>query len=497
MMILGLNTLGIIIETGLGIWIFSKAFPRRAEDEWGWEEVVNEAVLHLCIWLIIFHNFVDVWPIGLKILFVSSWLILLFVYRQVIIKQCLIPEFYRKLINGVILIFEFFAMAGILAWNYWLGYISLPMVWTANIMLPFFYVKYSKCKFFQAYLWEVLYLVVIQIVKCAFMFYEGAAEHQTMLIMNRDGGMHTYSAVLFPLIVYAFIFILVKSFSVYDILSEILEAHKWFVLSMTIFINVILYYFTDMIGSNRINVHAAQIIASIAVIMVFAIFVLLITLFKKSLLAEQRLLSVRNSAIEQQYQELRKAYEQNRCLVHDEKHRMQYIGECLENGDLERARDFIKKSCGDMQSEKHRLWTGLSSLDFIINMKNVYIEEYRIDFRLQAKLSSIPILEEDFVVLLGNLLDNAIEATIKCPEGRRSIELHLNQINDMFLLLLKNTSTVAPMKRKTKFVTTKKDTSAHGYGIESVKHIVEKYKGEIDFDYDEVMFQVRINMTTD
>ncbi len=39
MMILGLNTLGIIIETGLGIWIFSKAFPRRAEDEWGWKEL--------------------------------------------------------------------------------------------------------------------------------------------------------------------------------------------------------------------------------------------------------------------------------------------------------------------------------------------------------------------------------------------------------------------------------------------------------------------------
>ena len=48
-----------------------------------------------------------------------------------------------------------------------------------------------------------------------------------------------------------------------------------------------------------------------------------------------------------------------------------------------------------------------------------------------------------------------------------------------------------------KFVTTKTDTSAHGYGIESVKHIVEKYQGEINFDYDEVMFQVRIHMTTD
>ena len=97
MMILGLNTLGIIIETGLGIWIFSKAFPRRAEDEWGWKEVVNEGILHFEIWIIILHNFVDVWSTGLKYLFVSLWLALLFVYRQVIIKQCLIPEFYRVL----------------------------------------------------------------------------------------------------------------------------------------------------------------------------------------------------------------------------------------------------------------------------------------------------------------------------------------------------------------------------------------------------------------
>ena len=139
MMILGLNTLGIIIETGLGIWIFSKAFPRRAEDEWGWKEVVNEGILHFEIWIIILHNFVDVWSIGLKYLFVSLWLALLFVYRQVIIKQCLIPVFYRKGINRVLLAFEFFTMIGILAWNYWLGYISLPMVWTANMMLPFLY----------------------------------------------------------------------------------------------------------------------------------------------------------------------------------------------------------------------------------------------------------------------------------------------------------------------------------------------------------------------
>ena len=47
MMILGLNTLGIIIETGLGIWIFSKAFPRRAEDEWGWKPANKKSSVFL------------------------------------------------------------------------------------------------------------------------------------------------------------------------------------------------------------------------------------------------------------------------------------------------------------------------------------------------------------------------------------------------------------------------------------------------------------------
>ena len=56
MMILGLNTLGIIIETGLGIWIFRKHF-HAGRMMWGWKEVVNEAVLHGIIFSLIFHNF--------------------------------------------------------------------------------------------------------------------------------------------------------------------------------------------------------------------------------------------------------------------------------------------------------------------------------------------------------------------------------------------------------------------------------------------------------
>lgn len=44
--ILVLNTIGFFLETALGIWIFSQAFPRRKEVVWEWRLILDEALLH-------------------------------------------------------------------------------------------------------------------------------------------------------------------------------------------------------------------------------------------------------------------------------------------------------------------------------------------------------------------------------------------------------------------------------------------------------------------
>lgn len=213
------------------------------------------------------------------------------------------------------------------------------------------------------------------------------------------------------------------------------------------------------------------------------------------MIAEQRVLIVRNDSIEQQYQELRKAYDRNRCLIHDEKHRMQYIEECLENGDIKRAYEFVKKSNRDIRTNhKHVKMTGIPTIDFIINMKMEKIKQLRIDLQVQSDLDENPIGEADFVVLLGNLLDNAIEAAEKCRPESRMIKLHLSKVNHMFLLLLENSNAVMPVSKKEKFVSSKKESEFHGYGVESIKYITEKYDGEVEFTYDEKVFRVRINI---
>lgn len=138
MMILGLNTLGIIIETGLGIWIFSKAFPRRAEDEWGWKEVVNEAVLHGIIFSLIFHNFFHRYGSDVKTGIIIGWIVAIVGYRYTIVKKQMFSNAHIQKIDLVLSILEWFSVCGFLAWNYWQCYISIGMVWLANIFLPFF-----------------------------------------------------------------------------------------------------------------------------------------------------------------------------------------------------------------------------------------------------------------------------------------------------------------------------------------------------------------------
>ncbi len=494
MMILGLNTLGIIIETGLGIWIFSKAFPRRADDEWGWKEVVNEAVLHGIMFSLIFHNFFQGWGSDVKAGIIIGWIAAIVGYRYTIVKKQMFSNAHIQKIDLVLSILEWFSACGFLAWNYWQCYISIGMVWLANIFLPFFFYKRYKCKIYQAYIWNVFYLVTVQIMKCAYMAYKGAAEQKTLMELNYNGGMHTFVAVIIPLAVYGAIFFLTKCFPVYDVVNKMLgENKKWMVLT-AIGESIILNFFTDLIRWENIAVYKAKIIIIISALIVIFIVTGLILLFRKSMLAEQEVLFMKNEAIKKQYEELRKAYEQNRCLIHDEKHRMQFIEECLENGDIERAKIFIQNAHNDMKKSKGKTWTGIPTLDFLFNMKCEQMDRLHVEFKLHVTLDRIPIEEGDFIVLLGNLLDNAIEAVEKCEVKQRVIELKIKQINNMFMILIKNSNAVLPIQKDTRFVSSKKDSFNHGYGIASVKSIVDKYSGETDFVYDKNMFQARINI---
>ena len=141
---------------------------------------------------------------------------------------------------------------------------------------------------------------------------------------------------------------------------------------------------------------------------------------------------------------------------------------------------------------ERKVWTGFSFLDFVINSKKLEMNKSEIDFELEVDLYEIPLKDADLGVILGNLLDNAIEAAEKCELSKRKIFLRICNPNEMFLLCLRNSSMQIPLVVDDRFVTTKEDKYAHGLGVESVKRIVDKYNGNINFQYDDEHFEVDI-----
>ena len=121
------------------------------------------------------------------------------------------------------------------------------------------------------------------------------------------------------------------------------------------------------------------------------------------------------------------------------------------------------------------------------------MDAYQIEFQVEFSIDDIYIESMDLVIIMENLLENAIEAASKC-ELKRKIVFELKNINDVLLLKIWNTSCKFPHVKNDKFVTDKSEKNTHGWGIESVKNILEKYNGKINFEYDNNYFEVVIIM---
>lgn len=171
---------------------------------------------------------------------------------------------------------------------------------------------------------------------------------------------------------------------------------------------------------------------------------------------------------------------------------MLYLLNCIKQEEYQKAEEHIVEYIEIYITSDNKVWSGFHFLDFIINCRKSEMDEKRIDFTLDLELYEYPFEDIELGVLLGNLLDNAIESATECEEGKRHIYLCLRTVNRMFMLSLKNSSRNVPCIKNNRFITHKKEEYDHGWGIENVKRIVEKYEGNIKFDYCDEQFEVKI-----
>lgn len=96
------------------------------------------------------------------------------------------------------------------------------------------------------------------------------------------------------------------------------------------------------------------------------------------------------------------------------------------------------------------------------------------------------------MILISNLLDNALEAEINEPEEHREILVNISEINYQLSIVIQNRITNSVLEVNPTLNTTKKDAARHGFGISSIRRLVQERGGYIKFSEDEGFFIAHI-----
>lgn len=202
-----------------------------------------------------------------------------------------------------------------------------------------------------------------------------------------------------------------------------------------------------------------------------------------------RLKTEQAELLERDYQTLRNVYSTNAKLYHDLHNHLEIMYRYLSNNQTADATKYLENLRTPIRELTQAIWTGDDAVDYLISSKLSLATQAgvtvntNIEFPRNTNISST-----DMVAILGNLLDNAIEATQKMSDELRYVSLTMRRINDMLIIKVENGCDTAPMLTAGAIQTTKADRNLHGWGIQSIRAAVEHYDGTIEISYDKNIF---------
>lgn len=190
------------------------------------------------------------------------------------------------------------------------------------------------------------------------------------------------------------------------------------------------------------------------------------------------------------YIELQNLYEQIRSVRHDFSKHMTFVNQLLEDKDYDEASRYIQTMQNSGEINNVLIKSGNRTLDFIINSKISANDD--IKFSVIGSVAILPNEAYDLVVLIGNMLDNAIEAARNSKQ--RIVEIQFLATDYYQNIICRNSIDSSVLKTNPTLKTTKKNTEHHGLGVKSIKKIAEKYLGLVDFFEEKGQFCVQVSL---
>ena len=343
-----------------------------------------------------------------------------------------------------------------------------------------------KGTFMQKMFWSIFVMLLIMGITIVVLSIEGCiiGKGYLNLVIQKDlyrfVGVVIIQIVLFYLT--RFMIKRTKKDSTYS-----LKWNEWFVLLIIPVISIFTMSFVSLIIINIEDQlspmqHIFSILSILGILMTNSlVYVLYVNMQKDH--AKQLEYSILQQAFKSQeksVEETKILYQSVRSIRHDLKQHFQVALTMLHSGKINEAVDYMEKYNDTvLDGISNKVFCDNDVVNYIINSKSKICSDRHIKTYIYIANEIPEFSDLDLCVLLGNALDNAIEGV--SGEGNNEIYLELRNVDNFFMISVKNTIINSVLEYNPNLISTKNEKDVHGLGILSMKEVVQKYNGSIEF----------------
>ena len=214
------------------------------------------------------------------------------------------------------------------------------------------------------------------------------------------------------------------------------------------------------------------------------------SLFDKMI--DKRIAAYQGDLLTTHYAEVENMYRQMRGWRHDYRNHIQVLKSYADMGAIDDIKRYLDALDTDLNTVDMALKTGNKMTDVILNSKISLAKSKEIAVTADAHVAvALTTAEIDLCIIIGNLFDNAIEASMALPKEERMIRVYMDMKNTQLYMSFTNRTAVKKQhKENGRFPSSK--GHGHGYGLVRIDTIIERYQGYIRRNSEDGAFTTEI-----
>ena len=207
---------------------------------------------------------------------------------------------------------------------------------------------------------------------------------------------------------------------------------------------------------------------------------------------DKRIAAYQRELIETHYREVENMYRQIRGWRHDYRNHIQMMKVLAANGDMDALKAYLDELDTDLNTMDTVVKTGNPMADAILNSKISLARSRNIPTQVDAHIPvKLKMSELDLCCIIGNLFDNAMEASMALPEEKRMIRVYMDMKGTQLYISFTNFTAAKKLSKVGRGFKTSKG-EGHGFGLVRIDDIVSRYDGYLSRNSEDGAFTTEI-----